>query len=315
MKIEMALSSRIRGGLYGLLVGDALGVPYEFHAASEIPPRASIEMTPPHGFRRAHSTVPPGTWSDDGALALCLLEALLDVGSLDQTKLAQAFLRWAQVGHLAVDQVVFDIGIQTRRALANISAGMPLSSCGLRGVGNNGNGSLMRVLPLALWHQGSNQELVEFAVAQSELTHAHAISKTCCALYVLVARALLKGSPMADAWHWAEQELGTLVLPFTDATEVLRDVVAERRKPPLGSGYVVDSLWSSRHILLSEKDYEGVVKAAIELGDDTDTTACIAGGLAGIHYGYGGIPERWLKSLRGQELLHPLETRLIESIR
>jgi ADP-ribosyl-[dinitrogen reductase] hydrolase len=96
---------------------------------------------------------------------------------------------------------------------------------------------------------------------------------------------------------------------------VLRDVVAERRKPPLGSGYVVDSLWSSRHILLSEKDYEGVVKAAIELGDDTDTTACIAGGLAGIHYGYGGIPERWLKSLRGQELLHPLEIRLIESMR
>ena len=108
---------RIEGGLLGLLIGDALGVPYEFHDPRDLPPRSKIEMTPPSGFARAHRTAPPGTWSDDGAQALCLLESLLECGRFDIDDFGARLLRWLDDGHLAVDAHVFDFGGTTHDAI------------------------------------------------------------------------------------------------------------------------------------------------------------------------------------------------------
>src|SRR5215207_8217491 len=119
------LSERLEGGLYGLLIGDALGVPYEFHAPEALPPRADIEMTPPTQFPRAHARVPPGTWSDDGAQALILLASLLDHSALDMQDFGARLVAWHQNGYLAVDQHVFDVGIQTSQAICNMIAGAP----------------------------------------------------------------------------------------------------------------------------------------------------------------------------------------------
>ncbi|MBO4228686.1 ADP-ribosylglycohydrolase family protein, partial [Bradyrhizobium neotropicale] len=119
---------RLKGGLYGLLIGDALGVPYEFHPASSIPSFELIEMEPPARFQRAHATVTPGTWSDDGALALCLLDSLIQSGELDLENLTGKFLAWEAEGYLAVDGRVFDIGIQTSQAFNNLRRGMRLST-------------------------------------------------------------------------------------------------------------------------------------------------------------------------------------------
>src|SRR5689334_5389738 len=105
------LRERLEGGLFGLLIGDALGVPYEFHPPHTLPPLAEIEMVPPAQFDRAHASVPPGTWSDDGAQALALLASLLDRGALDVQDLGARLVAWYQTGYLAVDGRVFDIGI------------------------------------------------------------------------------------------------------------------------------------------------------------------------------------------------------------
>src|SRR5688572_10939240 len=135
---------RIEGALIGLLVGDALGVPYEFHAPEEIPSRAEIEMEPPRGFERAHPSASIGAWSDDGAQALCLLESLLYTGSFDVNDFARRLVNWLDWGHLAVDGFVFDVGVQTSIAMGNISLrcsrlsvalGSPLLSVG-RGRGH-----------------------------------------------------------------------------------------------------------------------------------------------------------------------------------
>ncbi|HEY0095813.1 MAG TPA: ADP-ribosylglycohydrolase family protein, partial [Archangium sp.] len=141
---------RIEGGLYGLLIGDALGVPYEFHPPAQLPGLPLIEFEPPPGFSRAHAGVPPGTWSDDGAHALCLLASLLYRGTLDAEDLGRRLVNWYELGYMAVDYEVFDVGIQTREALANVRAGVPALEAGPSGERENGNGSLMRVLPLAL---------------------------------------------------------------------------------------------------------------------------------------------------------------------
>lgn len=94
---------KIEGGIYGLLVGDALGVPYEFHAQHEIPPTLEIEFDPPKHFERAHKTILPGTWSDDGAQALVLLTSLLDCGKLDIDHLGKELVDWYDAGYMTVD--------------------------------------------------------------------------------------------------------------------------------------------------------------------------------------------------------------------
>src|SRR4051812_15206696 len=178
---------RIEGGLVGLLVGDALGVPYEFHPPEAIPNASEIEFEPPQNFRRAHAGTPPGTWSDDGAQALALLSSLLDRGRLDPQDLGRRLLEWHDLGRFAVDRRVFDVGIQTGTALRALHKGPPALETGPAEERTNGNGSLMRVLPLALWHLGSDAELVADARLQSRVTHGHIRSQACCALYCLWA--------------------------------------------------------------------------------------------------------------------------------
>ncbi len=295
---------RLEGGLVGLLVGDALGVPYEFSPPEAIPARDLVEMDPPAGFRRAHGRIRPGTWSDDGALALALLASLLDTGALDTADLAGRFRRWFDDGAYAVDADVFDVGIQTREAIETHRRGVEAERAGGASERGNGNGSLMRVLPLALLHQGDDDALVRDAMRQSSVTHGHPRSQVCCALYCLWARELLDGA--ADGWGEATRRLRAC-LPDGPARRELEDHVRpDEVARGRGTGYVVDCLHSARMVLAAEPTYEGAVKAAIALGHDTDTTACVAGGVAGIRAGIGGIPARWRGALRGREILDPL---------
>jgi ADP-ribosyl-[dinitrogen reductase] hydrolase len=304
------LHERIAGGLWGLLVGDALGVPYEFHQPHDLPPRHQLEMRPPTSFRRAHARVPPGTWSDDGAQALALLASLLDQGKLDLDDFGQRLLAWYEHGYLAVDNQVFDVGVQTSQALRAMLGGTPAPIAGPNHEHANGNGSLMRVLPLALWHQGSDSQLVWDAHYQSQVTHGHLRAQVCCALYCLWARRLLYTVP--DAWNDAVATLRSIYGSNSQAyVELERHVRPDELVEGGGSGYVVDCLGSTR-MALAAGQYEDVVKAAIALGHDTDTTACVAGGIAGIRDGVGAIPERWMRELRGKEIAEPLLQQLLQ---
>jgi len=301
-------SERIRGGLYGLLVGDALGVPYEFHDASEIPDEHEIEMEPPKGFRRAHSGVPIGTWSDDGAQALCLLDSLNRDASLNLADFAGQLLAWYETGHTTPDGKVFDVGIQTRRALGALQKGVDAAKAGPSGERDNGNGALMRCLPV-IFAASSLDEVVELAMRQGVVTHGHIRSQLCCALYAVAGAGILDGLSAMEAVGRAEEELFRRFAD-TEHDDELRLVLGARSEPSRGSGYVMDSLWSSIDCLLTTTDYESCVRRAVMLGNDTDTTACIAGGLAGLLYGYSAIPARWIGLLRGKELFEPLLAQL-----
>ena len=302
-------AERITGGLIGLLVGDALGVPYEFHMSEQIPPVEQIEFDPPPTFPRAHAGTPPGTWSDDGAQALCLLDSLLACRGFDADDLGQRLLRWYDEGYLAVDGRVFDIGIQTGRALQALRRGVPALSAGSTEESALGNGSLMRVLPLALWHTGSDADLVASAQSQSRITHGHLRAQVCCALYCLWARCTLENAD--DAWG---QAVATLRNLFSEASpehaELEWFIRPDEPSEGKGGGYVVDCLRSAR-MVMAAGNYEAVVKSAIALGNDTDTTACVAGGIAGIRDGITAIPARWQTSLRGRNLYEPLLNRLL----
>ncbi|MES2038317.1 MAG: ADP-ribosylglycohydrolase family protein [Pseudomonadota bacterium] len=301
---------RLAGGLIGLLIGDALGVPYEFHDASALPVAELIEFQPPSDFARSHHLVPPGTWSDDGAQALCLLASLLDCGQFDAEDFGNRLVRWYDEGYMAVDSVVFDIGITTGKAIRALRKNVPALEAGATDVHENGNGSLMRVLPLVLFHRGSDTELVRIAQLQSRVTHAHLRSQVSCALYCLWARRVLNDA--VDPWSNAVMTLRTI---YADSPQELEELEWSIRpnEPPIGygSGYVVDCLRSAR-MTLEAGCYEDVVRAAVLLGNDTDTTACVAGGIAGIRDGISGIPERWKNMLHGQDVIAPLLKRMLE---
>lgn len=300
---------RLAGGLIGLLVGDALGVPYEFHAPEQIPPPNQIEYTPPVGFYRAHHSAPPGTWSDDGAQALCLLDSLLARGHFDAEDFGRRLVRWLDMGYRAVDSYVFDVGIQTSQALARLRTGTPALEAGSTEEHALGNGSLMRVLPLALWHPGSDAELVADAQAQSRVTHGHVRAQVCCALYCLWARRILEET--ADPWGASVASLRALYPASSPERQELENGICPDTLPDVhGRGYVVDALHSARWAV-EQGDYETAVRAAISLGNDTDTTACIAGGIAGLRDGVKAIPQRWRDGLRGKELYAPLLNALL----
>lgn len=299
----------VLGGLYGLLVGDAVGVPYEFSAPGDLPALELIEALPPEGFRRSHPTAPRGAWSDDGAQALCLLASLLHCGQLDIEDLGRRLVNWWDWGYMAVDGVVFDIGGQTSMALSAIGAGTPADRAASTEERHNGNGSLMRVLPIALWHRGSDEELALDAARQSIATHAHPRSQVCCALYALWARATLERQD--DPWQHATSTLRQICANDDAWRDELENQVRPDGPPGgSGSGYVVDCLHSARLAVL-EPTFERCIQRAVSFGNDTDTTAAVAGGIAGLRHGLGVIPERWMSALSGHDIVKPLAERLL----
>ena len=293
-------------GMYGLLVGDAMGVPYEFHPAAEIPEWDKIDFNPPAGFERSYPEVLPGTWSDDGAQALCLLDSLLSCGGLKMEDLAGRLLDWVDSGLWAVGGRVFDCGIQTMSSLRAYASGTSPLKSGFVVPDGKGNGSLMRVLPLALWHEGTDGDLVEDAHKQSLVTHGHVCNQVCCALYCLWCRYTMQGMEVLAAYRQAVRYLEQYYAGQEAYLYELQCCTAEGEAS--GTGYVVDSIRSTLYLVTTYKSYGDVIKGAISLGNDTDTTAAIAGGLAAV--AYQDIPESWIRRLRGQELLDVLFSRL-----
>ncbi len=308
----IGIKDRISGGLWGLLIGDALGVPYEFNHPEDLPPIDKIEYNPPINFIRSHQGVLPGTWSDDGAQALCLLDSLINCETLNLNDFASKLLEWYEHGLWAVDNKVFDVGNQTARALIAFKNGKSPMESGFVIPEGKGNGSLMRVLPLALWHRGTDDELIQFAHLQSVVTHGHICNQVCCALYCLWAKRLTENYSMEEAYKLAVEKLRQIYPQDSDYYSELEWTIRPD-EPPVGNGggYVVDSLRSVRMVLTADS-YEMVVRNAVLLGDDTDTTAAIAGGLAGIYYGVTNIPKRWFDELRGREVVKPLLNKLLD---
>lgn len=183
---------------------------------------------------------------------------------------------------MSINNNTFDVGVQTRSAINTYKRLRTLKINESPSEFENGNGSLMRCLPLALWHQGSNEELVALAHQQSLMTHPHIRSQVCCAWYCLITKNIFIGQNTTSAIENAKetiQRIYTQESNFTALNELEKNVFYYDLNNCRGSGYVVDSLITSL-LCLKEDSYSKVIKKAVSFGNDTDTTACIAGGLA-----------------------------------
>lgn len=285
---------RVMGGMLGVLVGDMLGVPYEQTAPRAMPRLPADLLTLPNGFVRAHPEQPLGVYSDDGAQSLCLLSSLLGCNGWNADDFGRQLLRWLDAGHLAARGGIFGTGGTTRTALGRIREGTPALLAGLTEETALGNGPLMRGLPLALWgHDLTDTELVRIAMDQCRVTHAHPRALATTAVHALYARCLLEDVAPVDALNLAIDAAHRRL-----HGDLAREVWALRTRtrnaaPPTGDFHIVETFHSA--VAASGLgSFEETIRAAIELGNDTDTTASVAGGLAGIRFGMGAIPRRWI---------------------
>lgn len=299
--------------LLGIAVGDALGVPVEFKSRTELEIFPVKEMT---GYG-SHNQ-PPGTWSDDSSMTFCLAEEL--TRGYDLHAIGQSFRQWYFQGHWTAHGTAFDIGNTTYDALERLGIqSMAPDLAGGFSEFDNGNGSLMRILPLAFYT--INLPIEErFARAKevSSMTHAHFRSVMSCFLYLELAHELMKGASPKEA-HLALIKVAKGFFQGKDYDykelgqfdRILDSQFAKASKSSIrGSGYVIHSLEASIWCLLNASGYEEAVLKAVNLGEDTDTTGAITGGLAGLYYGYESIPEAWLTALAREEDIMGLADKL-----
>ena len=300
------LPARLAGAVWGHLAGDALGMPYEFRTAAQI---TDVEW---RGNGTHHQ--PAGTWSDDGALMLALLDSLLDTG-FDPDDQGRRSLDWFANGRYAPGGTVFDWGHATSTAMSALKGGIPAIDAGPVGERDCGNGSLMRILPLALVERAaSDDRMVEMAHLASRVTHGHPRCQVACALYSLVVRQLLTGHRERDAALGdARSRLRSIYATanLTAHLHALDELEAWAKRT--GSGFVMDSFWSAWDAFAGADSYQDAVVRAVRYGEDTDTTAAIAGGLAGAYFGVDDIPADWRAGLREPSIFRPLVDGLIET--
>ncbi|WP_276479485.1 ADP-ribosylglycohydrolase family protein [Paraflavitalea pollutisoli] len=291
---------QVYGAMFGVAIGDALGVPAEFKS------RTILRSKPIKGFIGYGShNQPPGTFSDDTSLTFCLAASLCNGYNLYD--IGNRFVDWYHKGYWTAGGNVFDIGMTTSNAIARLRKGTETSFAGDFDEDSNGNGSLMRILPL-LFHikEMPIEQRFEHVKAVSSITHGHIRSVLACFFYLECALALLQGQSKQSAYLQAGQLLRQImndqqiVQPEIDLFAPLTDgnIAATPIENIGSSGYVMNTLKASMHCFLTTDNYQDAVLKAVNLGDDADTTAAVAGGLAGLHYGHAAIPEKWRTDIR-----------------
>jgi len=285
MDEDIVPRDRWRGCLLGLACGDAVGTTVEFAPRGTFPPVTDMAGGGPFGL-------PPGAWTDDTSMALCLATSLVHCRGHDARDQMARYVNWWQWGYLSSTGDCFDIGMTVRTALRRFGeTGEP--DAGSTDPHTAGNGSLMRLAPVAMWFAPDLVQVRAMARASSRTTHAAPEALDCCELYAELLLRALHGEPKP----------ALLAAPApADASARIREIAAGRYvdKPVhaiVGSGYCVDSLEAALWCFATTASFEAAVLAAANLGDDADTTAAIVGQLAGAHYGAPVIPAPWRERL------------------
>ena len=303
----------IQSALFGLAVGDALGVPVEFKSRETISKNPVTDMI---GYGTYN--LPPGTWSDDSSMAFCLAEALTQ--DFDLNTVAQNFVKWFRDNYWTPRGVVFDIGIATTDAILRLMQGAPPVLAGGINVADNGNGSLMRILPLVfhICHKPIHERF-ELTKQVSSITHGHIRSVIACFYYIEFAKRILEDKNKFEIYN----DLQTLVAAHLESQRLnpgeiaVFDRLLKSNIHLFGedeiqsSGYVLHTLEASIWCLLTTDNYADAVLKAVNLGRDTDTTGAVTGGLAGLYYGIEIIPKNWMQQLARHTEVDDLARRVV----
>ena len=301
-------------GIFGVVVGDALGCPVQFES------REKVAGHPVTGMRgQGTFNLPAGSWTDDSSLTLALLDSIGRTGKMDLKDIMSNFVEWLEHGAFTPYGYSYDIGFGTECAIQSyMKSGNPFE-CGGRLSSNNGNGSLMRIMPACLYCYAkgmSDEEAIRAVHAVGSLTHAHIRANIACGLYFFMIRSALdgEGSLQERMQEGLDRGFAYYEKTLEDPAELryydrIRDLAAFAQVPAeeiRGSGYVVETLEAVAWALVTTGSFEEALLKVVNLGLDTDTTGAIAGGLAALYYGYDAIPAEWIEAIRKKEWIGEL---------
>ncbi|MDL2300964.1 ADP-ribosylglycohydrolase family protein [Lachnospiraceae bacterium OttesenSCG-928-D06] len=306
--------------MMGLVVADALGVPVEFST------RDDLKQNPVQGMQ-AYGThgQPAGTWSDDSSMTLATLDSIHSCNGIDYKDIMDRFSGWMMYGDYTPFQYNFDIGISTSRAIINYGRGIGATECGGNTEQDNGNGSLMRILPICLYlfeRQKtictSENEAIYVIHNVSALTHAHIRSQIGCGLYFFLVKAIIENSGsmieclqmgMDKGFSYYRQDFKNYPdLEYYNRLIDLGEFKITNETNIRSSGYIVHTLEAAIWCLLNSASYEDAVLKAVNLGEDTDTVGAVTGGLAGLYYGYDNIPKVWINTIQKKDWVEEIIT-------
>lgn len=320
--------------MMGLVVGDTLGMPVQFLSRREIRDRAKGPVAGMEGFGTYH--MPVGTWSDDSSMALATLAGLIEKGEADPDDIMTRFVEWDQEGEYTPAGQAFDQGITCSEAIYRYMLKQDIQECGRTGEYANGNGALMRILPVCLYYYDrakfvctSADEAIAGIHMIASLTHNHLRSNMCCGLYYFCVKSILDNlqnesgrdliSVLQEGVDWCLEYYGRDLRNLNEMNylkrmfrlEEFREVPEEMIK---SSGYVIDTIEAVIWSLITTDSFEKCLLKAVNLGDDTDTVGAIAGGLAGLYYGYEAIPKEWLEVIIRREWIEEMCEQVTECI-
>jgi ADP-ribosyl-[dinitrogen reductase] hydrolase len=306
----------IHGALFGVAIGDALGVPAEFKN------REALRLDPIQDFigYKSHSQ-PPGTFSDDSSLTFCLAESLCN--GYDLSDLGNRFILWLDNAYWAAGGEVFDIGMTTQRAISRLKKGTRPSLAGDFDEDCNGNGSLMRIMPLLFYIRDLDiEKRYEIIKDVSSLTHGHIRSVIACFYYLEFALELLKGRDKQTAYSNTAKTVHEFIVSkrivqneINLFAPLLQDDITKQNIDAIPSyGYVMNTLKASMYCFMTTENYRDATLMAVNLGNDADTTAAVTGGLAGLYYGFDAIPEKWRNEVKRSDDIKDLCDRLSKAM-
>jgi ADP-ribosyl-[dinitrogen reductase] hydrolase len=282
----MDILARYRGCLLGLAVGDAVGTTVEFQPRGMFP--AVTDMTGGGPFH-----LQPGEWTDDTSMALCMAHSLVERGGFDARDQMERYVRWRREGYMSSNGRCFDIGTTIGAALDRFElTGDP--SAGSSDPNTSGNGGIMRLAPVVLFYHPDRAAALRYAAESSRLTHASPECISSARLLADVIHQALSGTAKDDvARRQGDEYAATPKVHAIAQGDYIRKADDEIR----GTGYVVNSLEAALWSFWHTGTFEQAILRAVNLGDDTDTTAAICGQVAGAFYGEDGIPAHWLDQL------------------
>ena len=303
-------------GIMGVIIGDALGMPVQFMARNEVKKSPVLGM---EGYGTYN--MPPGTWSDDSSMTLAALDSIRELGKIDSDDIMKRFVDWYENGAYTPHGIAFDIGATCEEAICRYGNPYSYDECGCTGEYSNGNGSLMRIMPVCLYvyevvkrEEITEDKGLELIHEVSALTHAHLRSKMACGFYYFMVKAILDegGSLIGKLQKGIDNAVSFYHRMFSNLVQLayygrlyhLDDFAKVPEDEIKSSGYVVDSLEAAVWSIITTDTFEDGLLKAVNLGGDTDTIGAIAGGLAALHYGYNNVPSLCRKTIiKGEQII------------
>ena len=303
--------------LLGVAIGDALGVPVEFKNRNYLKENPIIDMI---GFGTHNQ--PAGTWSDDSSLTFCLTEALIEGYTIEKS--ANNLLKWYTENYWTADGDVFDIGNTTLKVIIKLKNGVSANESGLTTEQSNGNGSLMRMSPLIIYLQNQPIETrFKIIKEESSITHAHIVSVIACFYFVEFGIGLLNGKEKFEVYKELQKTIPDFLRTQSISEKEIKyferllvnNINEDDEEVIFSTGYVIYTLTASIWCILTTNSFKEAVLKAVNLGEDTDTTASVVGALAGLVYGQSQMPEKWINTIKRKDDIIDLGNRLFNSMK